>query len=221
MGGWLSYLDDQGRADPSQSAWFSLEVSPEDFPWVFIRGRKPSQIISTLEALAVLLSLKLFVAQQPEGHRSRVNILPTWTDNRGNGSVLNKLMATRYPSSALVRELAAEMKKNRVKAQVEWTPREFNREADALANGDTSQLSPELELRVGPHTLKWHVLSRNGTHCREGARIAQTECWASRQSSEAKAAQARRTCDVQGHVVRFSRTSCFVDAIGKRCTRSD
>ena len=153
-------LTDQGRADPRKSAWFSLEVSPEDFPWVFVRGKKPSQVISTLEALAVLLSLKLFAAQQPEGQRCRVTILPTWTDNRGNGSVLNQLMTTRYPSSALVMELAAEMKKNRVEVQVEWTPREFNREADALANGDTSQFSPELELRVEPHTLKWHVLDR-------------------------------------------------------------
>ena len=52
------------------------------------------------------------------------------------------------------------MKKSSVKAQVEWTPREFNREADALANGDSSQFSPSLELRVEPHTLKWHVLDR-------------------------------------------------------------
>ena len=57
-------------------------------------------------------------------------------------------------------ELAAEMKRNRVKAQVEWTPREFNREADALANGDSSQFSPELQLRVEPRDLKWHVLDR-------------------------------------------------------------
>ena len=145
VGGWLPYLDEQGSADPKESRWFSLEVRPEDFPWVFVRGRKPSQIISTLEALAVLLSQKLFEARQPEGQRSRVTILPTWTDNRGNGSVLNKLMTTRYPSSALVMELAAEMKRNRAKARVEWTPREFNREADALANGDSSQFSPELQ----------------------------------------------------------------------------
>ena len=139
------------------SRWKSVH---KDFPWVFVRGRKPSQIISTLEALAVLLSLKLLAAPQPDGQRRRVTILPTWTDNRGNGSVLNKLMTTRYPSSALVMELAAEMKKSSVKAQVEWTPREFNREADALANGDSSQFSPSLELRVEPHTLKWHVLDR-------------------------------------------------------------
>ena len=160
VGRWLPYLDEQGRAVPKRSAWFSLEVCHKDFPWVFVRGRKPSQIISTLEALAVLLSVKLFAAQQPEEQRKRVTILPTWTDNRGNGSVLNKLMTTRYPSSALVMELAAEMKKSSVKAQVEWTPREFSREADALANGYSSQFSPSLELRVEPHTLKWHVLDR-------------------------------------------------------------
>ena len=95
VGGWLPNSDEQGRGDPRQSYWFSLEVTPEDFPWVFARGKKPSQIISTLEALAVLLSLKLFATRQPEGQRSRVTILPTWTDNRGNGSVLNKLMTTQ------------------------------------------------------------------------------------------------------------------------------
>ena len=57
-------------------------------------------------------------------------------------------------------ELAAEMKKNRVKALVEWTPREFNQEADVLANGDSSQFSPELQLRIEPRDLKWHVLDR-------------------------------------------------------------
>ena len=43
----------------------------------FVRGRKLSQIISTLEALAVLLSLKLSATHQPERQRSRVTILPT------------------------------------------------------------------------------------------------------------------------------------------------
>ena len=89
-----------------------------------------------------------------------MTILPTWTDSRCNESALNKLMTTRYSSSALVMALAAEMKKNRVKAQVECTPREFNREADALANGNSSQFSPELQLRIEPRDLKWHVLDR-------------------------------------------------------------
>ena len=83
----MPHSGEQGRADPKQSFWFSLVVTPEDFPWIFVRGKKPSQIISTLEALAVLLSLRLFARRQPEGQRSRVTILPTWTDNRGNGSV--------------------------------------------------------------------------------------------------------------------------------------
>ena len=159
VGGWLPHSD-EGRADPRQFHWFSLEVTPEDFPWVFVRGRKQSQIISTLEALAVLLSLKLFAARQPEGQRSRVTTHPTWTDNRCFGSFLYKFMTTRYPSSALVMGLAAETKKNRVKAQVEWTPSEFSREADALTNGNSSLFSPELQLRVEPRDLKWHVVDR-------------------------------------------------------------
>ena len=40
--------------------------------------RSPVLVISTLEALAILVSLKRFVE-----HRSRVQVAPTWTDNRG------------------------------------------------------------------------------------------------------------------------------------------
>ena len=148
----------QGR--PEEISLVLVGSTSRRFSVGFRQRQETSQIISTLEALAVLLSLKLFAAPQPDGQKRRVTILPTWTDNRGNGSALNKVMTTRYPSSALVMELAAEMKKGSVRAQVEWTPREFNREADALANGDSSQFSPGLELRVEPHTLKWHVLDR-------------------------------------------------------------
>ena len=31
VGGWLPHSDEQGRAEPRQSYWFSLEVTPEDF----------------------------------------------------------------------------------------------------------------------------------------------------------------------------------------------
>ena len=44
-----------------------------------------------------LLSLTLFAAQQPEGQRSRETILPTWTDNRGNGSVTKQVDDNTVP----------------------------------------------------------------------------------------------------------------------------
>ena len=45
--------------------WFSLEITREAFPWVYERGNKPALLISTLEALAVLMALKLHHGDDP------------------------------------------------------------------------------------------------------------------------------------------------------------
>ena len=58
-------------------------------------------IISTLEALALLVALKIKFGQEPDPNEMRVLIVPSITDNRGNGAALNKLMSTRFPSSAV------------------------------------------------------------------------------------------------------------------------
>ena len=69
-------------------------------PWVYEKGGRPAQIISTLEVLAVLISLRLFFGGTANQHRSKIMVAPTWTDHRGNGSALNKLMSTKIPTSA-------------------------------------------------------------------------------------------------------------------------
>ena len=47
-------------------------------------------------------------------------------------------MSTRFPSPALLMELSVFLKKRKIKALVEWAPRESNKEADALAVVDTT-----------------------------------------------------------------------------------
>ena len=69
-------------------------------------------------------------------------VAPTWTDNRGNGSALNKLVSTKFLTSAVLMELATYIKKMGMKVLVEWTPRAGNRVADALADGDSSLFDP-------------------------------------------------------------------------------
>ena len=69
--------------------------------------------------------------------------------------LLNKLMTTKFPASAVVMELAAYMKARSLKAAVQWAPRSVNQEADSLANGDTSAFSPELREVI---ERKWVVL---------------------------------------------------------------
>ena len=137
----------------------SLEVTPEVFSWIYERGDKPALLISTLEALAVLMALKLY-GNDPGKNVTSVTLVPTFTDNRGNGSALNKLMSTRYPASALLMELSTFLKHRKLKALVEWTPRESNREADALANGCADGFNPELELKVDCENLQWSILPK-------------------------------------------------------------
>ena len=59
--------------------------------------------------------------------------MPTITDNRGNGALLNKLMSTKFPASAVLMELASYMRRMSLRTVVEWAPREGNKEADKLA----------------------------------------------------------------------------------------
>ena len=96
---------------------------------MFEKGNRPSLVISTLEALALLVALKIKFGQEPDPNEMRVLLVPSITDNRGNGAVLNKLMSTKFPSSAVLMELASFMKHRGMRAIVEWAPRECNREA--------------------------------------------------------------------------------------------
>ena len=111
---------------------------------MFEKGNRPSLVISTLEALAILIALKIKFGQEPDADDTRVLIAPSITDNRGNGAALNKLMSTRFPSSAVLMELASFMKARGMRTIVEWAPRECNKEADLLANGKTSLIDPSV-----------------------------------------------------------------------------
>ena len=86
-------------------------------------------------------------------------VAPTWTDNRGNGSALNKLMSTKFPASAVLMELATYTKRMGMKVLVGWTPRAGNREADALANGDSSLFDPRRRVQL-ESDVQWEVLDQ-------------------------------------------------------------
>ena len=60
IGEWEPRLNEHGVPDKSRSRWFTLEITKEKWPWIYEKGDKPSLVIATLEALAVLESLKAF-----------------------------------------------------------------------------------------------------------------------------------------------------------------
>ena len=69
-------------------------------------------------------------------------------------------MTTRYPASAVLMEMSVFMKRHKLKANVEWAPREANKEADELANGDVHQFSPALEVKTRAEELDWYILPK-------------------------------------------------------------
>ena len=102
IGGWFPAVGPDGNIDVSLSSWFSQEICQEEWRWVHAKGEKPALIVATLEALAVLVALKLCFGEVPKPQQTRVVMVPSLTDNRGNGALLNKLMTTKFPASALL-----------------------------------------------------------------------------------------------------------------------
>ena len=86
IGGWCPEVDVNGKPDTFRSKWFAFEVTMEDFPWICRRDDTPSRVISTLEALGVLVALKLKYGEELPVFRSRITVAQTVTDNGGNGA---------------------------------------------------------------------------------------------------------------------------------------
>ena len=162
VGGWLPVLGPDGRPDTLSSPWFSEEITEHEFPWVFAKDGKASRVIATLEALALPLALRAFYPSLPSGVRTKIVLVPSITDNRGNGSLLNKLMTNRYPLSALLMEFSEQLRHTGIRPEVRWAPRESNAEADRLANGDSSGFSQSLRVRLLP-TAATVVRAQRGT----------------------------------------------------------
>ena len=110
------------------------ERPPENAPWVFKKEGQAYRVIASLECLGLLLALMAFGPKFELKHRKLAVQIPAFTDNPGNGYVVNKLMTTRFPLCATVMELAAQAELGKVRVEAEWTPREKNQEADCLSN---------------------------------------------------------------------------------------
>ena len=104
------------------------------------------------------MGLKLFYGDEAQVAPARIQMIPSFTDNRGNGSALNKLMTNKYPSSAVVMELSCYLKRMGIKAVVDWAPRSTNNETDELANGNTGRFDPAKRIVFKASDVWWDVL---------------------------------------------------------------
>ena len=141
--------------DPWRSRWYSHDFSKEEWPCILERSDTPSRVISTVEAVAVLMGLKMFHGDEARGTLIQIQMIPSFTDNRG--STLNKLMTNKYPSSAIFMELACCINKS-IAAVVERAPRTANYEADGLANGNTRRFDISKRIVLKESEVWWDTL---------------------------------------------------------------
>ena len=109
--------------------------------WARVALDLPSQHVSTLVALTVCLSLKLFFVNVQGTGRTKIQVMPTWTHERCYGPAFNKQMTTVFPSRVIM-ESSWYLKRVSAKAIGEWAPLSANCEADALVDGKTDGFDP-------------------------------------------------------------------------------
>ena len=151
-------MDAAGNLRKDLSRWLSVELTPSNAPWAFERAGEGYRIITTLEAFAVLLGVRFLVPSATYGDSSTaLTIVPCYTDNQANGRALNKLFSVRHPLAAVVMELGEELASRNLVANVAWSPRATNEEADALSRGDHTGFAAALRVHVDLDQVRWHV----------------------------------------------------------------
>ena len=163
IGGWWPTADSAGVVSKAHSLRFSVQLTPQSAPWACRRDGEIFKLIATLESLGLLLTLMVYGPSQEREARHQVIQLPAFTDNKGNGYAINKLMTTKFPLCAIVMELSTQMGAIAARVEVHWTSRERNEEADALSNGNFEGFDMEEQ-------CEWLVLKdllKNGAEFQE------------------------------------------------------
>ena len=83
LGGWFPTRGSDGSVSVWDSPRFSMKVTETDFAWVYEKGNKPSLAISTIEALSIVVALKLKFGQEGIEEMKKIMVVPSITDNRG------------------------------------------------------------------------------------------------------------------------------------------
>ncbi len=156
IGGWLPRRDSDGALQTWLSPWFSFQLDYAAAPWAYARG-EPYRSIAALEAVGVLVALLAFKDHLAAGSDS-VYTVRGLTDNRGNRSTVSRLRSSKFPLCAVLMEVAAQSESLGVRLALDWIPRDWNQEADALSNGVLAGFDPKKRVEIEWARVPWLVL---------------------------------------------------------------
>ena len=156
LGGWLPTRNATGEISKECSPWFSVELTAVNAPWAFYRGLL-FRTIAAWEAMATLVVVVAFSVLMPRQSDAQI-VMRSITDNKGNEGALTRLSSTKFPLSLISMELAAQLDRRGLRLEMQWAPREHNREADALSNGDSIGFVPGNRTVTNFDHIDWIVL---------------------------------------------------------------
>ena len=126
LGGWLI----GSRADPSDSSWFSMALTPSETPWLFRGPDLESSWSSTV-------ALKIFGINKSFKHLAASHVVRCGggTDNKAASAVTNRGLSTKLPLMIILMEYLGTREEIGLRCHLDWRPRDTNTEADDLTNG--------------------------------------------------------------------------------------
>jgi len=142
--------------------WFSEEVPRSWADWMTYK-RDPKRVIATLELLASVVAVKLWMPQGRE-HIKATCCLKGMTDNLGNTFAISKWMSTKFPLTIFVMELSETLRRGNCTLSLGWLRRDKNQLADDLTNLAFKKIDMEFRVRWKPENQEWHVLTQFPEH---------------------------------------------------------
>ena len=159
VGGWSPHYNTDGTIDTSKSPWFHVRLTERDAPWAFVKGL-PARAISTLELLATLVGLVLLAPSALDARGAAGTVAVTGlTDSQVSSAVVTRGLTTTFPLCAVAMELSAQLERRGAELFLDWIPRDANKEADRLADGDSRGFSEERRVQASIRQINWLVLN--------------------------------------------------------------
>ena len=149
--------------------WFSVELRPEQAPYLFKEGGDSQWASTTAELLAVLVALHVFglVGERSEHFAAPVKV-SAGTDNLANEHLIKKGLTTRWPLCLVYMQMTKALMAAGLVIRLNWRPRDENSLADALTNEDFSGVDMEKRIHVDWGKLDfawiWKLWNERGTY---------------------------------------------------------
>ena len=149
--------------------WFSVELRPEQAPYLFKEGGDSQWASTTAELLAVLVALHVFglVGERSEHFAAPVKV-SAGTDNLANEHLIKKGLTTRWPLCLVYMQMTKALMAAGLVIRLNWRPRDENSLADALTNEDFSGVDMKKRIHVDWDKLDfawiWKLWNERGTY---------------------------------------------------------